>query len=282
MSRKGIMLCYPFEEKRLLKWKPPYIVQPKYDGVRCRAVPLHRESQTIDKQFLLLSSEENVIFSVPHINLALSRSDINFQEYDGELYCHGMSFEDIVSRVSRTVNLHSDYESIRYHIFDYVNDEPQMSRLYDLTQHLPLQGNHITLAPYYICDNLEDIMRIYDLLLNKGYEGIIVRHLEAPYVRKRSVYMMKFKPKKEDIYDIIGYKEEIDKDGFPKGRLGSIVCSSERNDTFSVGSGLSDDDREYFWSIRETLAGKFVKVQYQHLTLGKKVPRFPVYLEVIE
>jgi len=34
-KRAGVQLCYPFEEKRLAKWEPPYIVQPKLDGERC-------------------------------------------------------------------------------------------------------------------------------------------------------------------------------------------------------------------------------------------------------
>ena len=275
MNRKGIMLAYPFEEKRLSKWKPPYVVQPKYDGERCRAIPIG------DGKYMLLSSQENPFFSVPHIVKELSNLGIDV-ELDGELYCHGMNFEDIHSRVSRTVNLHSDYGAIKYHIFDYVSDNSQMSRLFDLIQNLPLQGKHVTLAPYYICDTLEDIMKTYDLLLNKGYEGIVVRHLEAPYMRKRSIYMMKFKPKKEDIYEILGYKEELDKDGVPKGRLGAIFCTGEDGTTFSVGSGLNDDLRSRLWRDRESLRGKHVRVQYQHLTSGKNVPRFPVFLEVIE
>lgn len=274
MSRRGIMLAYPFEEKRLSKWKPPYIVQPKYDGERCRAIPIG------EGKYMLLSSQENPFFSVPHIVEELSKlgSDI---ELDGELYCHGMSFEDIHSRVSRTVNLHSDYGVIKYHIFDYVGEEPQMSRLSDLIQNLPLQGKHVTLAPYYICDSLEDIMKTYEKVIASGYEGIIVRHLKAPYVRKRSIYLMKFKPKKEDIYEILGYKEEIDKDGNPKDRLGALTCIGDDASVFSVGSGLSSGDRETLWNSKETLRGKRVKVQYQHLTSGKKVPRFPVFLEVI-
>lgn len=281
MSRKGIMLCYPFEEKRLAKWKPPYIVQPKYDGERCRAVDISKSNEP--PRYMLLSSQENPFFLLPHINEALSKLGTKL-ELDGELYCHGMSFENIHSIVSRTVNIHSDYESIRFHVFDYVSDEPQIVRICNLVNIVPSKANlfPITRTPHYICHSLEDIMRTYDLLLNKGYEGIIVRHLEVPYVRKRSIYLMKFKPKKEDIYDIIGYKEEIDKEGNPKDRLGAIICTSDEGTVFSVGSGLTDGDRENLWTSREGLKGKRVKVQYQHITSGKGVPRFPVFLEVID
>ena len=40
----GIMKAVPFEEKRLAKWKPPYIVQPKFDGNRCINEPLENSS----------------------------------------------------------------------------------------------------------------------------------------------------------------------------------------------------------------------------------------------
>ena len=274
MSRKGVQLAVPFEEKRLAKWNPPYIVQPKYDGERCRAIPL-------EKGVMLLSSEENPFFSVPHITNSLSSLNLGI-ESDGELYCHGMNFEQIHSIVSRTVNLHPDHKLIKYHVFDYVSEESQVVRIHKLVNNLLLRGKYITLAPHRICDSLEDVMRAYDLFLNKGYEGIIVRHLHAPYVRKRSTYMMKFKPKKEDIYDIIGFKEEVDKEGNPKDRLGAVVCRGDDGTEFSVGSGLRDEDRISLWESREELRGKKIRIKYQHLTAGRKVPRFPVFVRVID
>ena len=69
---KNIMKCYPFSEERLAKWAVPFIVQPKLDGVRCRVVPLSGASE---EGCLLLSSEENVIFSVPHLNEIIGRSE---------------------------------------------------------------------------------------------------------------------------------------------------------------------------------------------------------------
>jgi len=271
---KGIMKCYPFEEKRLAKWKPPFIVQPKYDGVRCRAIPLE------NGKYILLSSEENVIFSVPHINEILEKLRLT-AELDGELYRHGMSFEEITSITSRTVNIHPGYKQMRFHIFDVVNAQPQMQRTL-VIENLRGISPLLEVAPFWLCESLDDVMRVYDKLIEMNYEGIIVRHNLAPYERKRSALVMKFKPKKEDVYRITGWKEEFTISGEPKGRIGAIICKSQDGDEFSVGSGLTDIDREALWLIRESLKGQQIKVQYQHITSGKKVPRFPVFVEVIE
>lgn len=276
---KNIMKCVPFEEKRLLKWEPPFIVQPKYDGIRCRAIPLE------NGEFMLLSSEENIIYSVPHINTELNHF-MPRVEWDGELYSHGLPFEQITSITSRTVNIHPDHESIKYHIFDIAKEGiSQHSRLAELISYKYRfqESSHLELAPYWICDNLEEIMKVYDKLISMNYEGIIVRHCQAPYVRKRSTGVMKFKPKKEDEYVICGYEEERTVNGVSKGTLGSLVLSSnDGENTFSVGTGFTEEQREKLWKARERLCGKVVRIQYQHLTSGKKVPRFPVFVEVVE
>jgi len=272
---KGIMKAVPLEEKRLLKWQPPFIVQPKYNGVRCRAVPLE------DGNYILLSSEENVIHSVPHINKVLDTLKLG-HELDGELYRHTMPFEEIVSITSRTVNLHDYYGVMQFHVFDIVNEEPQSSRIVRLSS-LKNSLRHIQkiqIAPFYLCDNLTEIMRIYDNILMAGYEGIIVRQCNAPYERKRSTWVMKFKPKREDEYVIRWFQEEISVGGIPKGCLGSLICESGDGETFSVGTGFSEDQRHELWKGRSSLPGKIVRVQYQHLTSRKKVPRFPVFVSI--
>lgn len=271
---KNIMKAYPFEEKRLAKWSPPYIVQPKLDGVRCRAIPLDGGG------VLLLSSEENPIFSVPHINEALEQVGIK-EELDGELYNHNLSFEELIGITSRTVNLHSNYKAAEFHIFDIVNDKPQLERQMFVTD-LEYRSKYLVSVPFWICESLDDVLRVYDKLLALNYEGIIVRHIGAPYERKRSTYVMKFKPKKEDEYEVVGVAEEHDIYGNPKGRLGALTCKSGDGNLFSVGSGFSDEEREKLWDISAMLPGMTAKVHYQHLSTGKKVPRFPVFVEVIQ
>lgn len=270
---KNIMKCYPFEEKRLAKWQPPYLVQPKYDGVRCRAIRLD------NGQFVLLSSEENIVLSVPHINSILADRFTKPIELDGELYVHGKSFEEIVSITSRTVNLHPDHKLIQYHIFDIVDTDPQWKRIKTINEFKELSP-WLVVSPYKICMTLEDIMRYYDELVSRKYEGIIVRHIDAPYERKRSLWVMKFKPKQEDEYEITGSVEEVDKDGSPKDTLGALVCKSGDSNLFSIGTGFTDEQRQQLWSIRDLLPGNRAKVKYQHITSGNKVPRFPVFVEI--
>jgi len=271
------MLCYPFEEKRLLKWKPPFIVQPKLDGVRCRAVLL-------GAHYTLISSEEKEIASVPHVNRALDSMERRPPELDGELYCQGMPFEEIFSRTSRTVNIHSNFDTIRYYIFDIVNEEPQHARLMWLMSDSKNIKPPLRIVQVRICNSLDEILSAFDEFVEYGYEGIIVRHIDALYIRRRSTYMMKFKPKKDDYYKIVGYKEEISIHGEPKGRLGALICASPTvaNETFAVGSGLTDSQREALWTERESLIGKLAHVKYQHITSRKGVPRFPVFVEVID
>lgn len=273
--RKNIMLCYPFEEKRLAKWEPPYLVQPKLDGVRCRAV------WNIDLGYQLLSSECHEICLVPHINIALNKLNTRV-ELDGELYIHGWSFEDIISVTSRTVNIHPESLCVHYYIFDTVDEtKGQLQRLITLRE-LQLRNPLIPVA-LSIANTFDDVIRAYDTFVASGYEGIVVRHLLGLYTRKRSTRVMKFKPKKQDAYLITGFKEEVSIDGKAKGRLGALECiSDEGTESFNVGTGFNDDQRRELWKERESLVGKIAIVNYQHITSGRGVPRFPVFVRVLD
>ncbi len=278
-ERKGIQLCYPFDESRLKKWKPPYIVQPKLDGERCRAIIDHGE-------VTLLSSSEAEIVSVPHIKEELSRRFTNskFIELDGELYHHGASFEDISSIVSRTVNLHPTYDYVEFHVFDIINSEPQIQRTIELNSLLStLEMSHTRLVDSLIAENFDDIMRGYDRIVSNGYEGIIVRNFMAPYIRRRSTYVLKFKPKKDDYYRIIGWVQMVDKNGLTKEMLGALRLSSDTEVDFFVGSGMNEEFRTKYWPEEnaDKLIGKLCHIQYQHLT-DRKVPRFPVFVEIVD
>lgn len=275
--RTGIMLCYPFSEDRLEKWGNKFLLQPKLDGDRCRAI--------FDEfgKVTLLSSEENIINSVPHIVNQLEELEYKNLELDGELYTHGASHQVIHGTVARTVNLHPEFEQVEYHVFDFVSSEPQYNRSLALQKLItPETGNNIKLVETQFGQTIDDVMHGLEYYTELGYEGVVLRSLENPYVRKRTTQMMKFKPRKSDYYTIVGFEEEISIHGEPKNALGALILQSDIGQVFKVGSGsfLTHENRELLWKKKESMKGLVAHVKYQHLT-ERRVPRFPVLVEVI-
>jgi ATP-dependent DNA ligase len=294
-KRSGISLCYPFEERRLysdnprmIQWKLNSVlgaaIQPKLDGERCRA-----EWSFEFGRYFLYSSEVNIFYSVPHINAMLTARFGWFNSpphLDGELYRHGWSFEKIHSVVSRQENnLHPEFTEINFHIFDIVQDLPQLYRFQTLksldleTSNHHDRDNIVFVHPSKVT-NVEEIFRYQQIYAQLGYEGFVLRHYLAPYVKKRTPYMMKFKPKQDDYYEIVDTVEECTIDGKPKGRLGRFVCKGDDGTLFAVYSGIPDHLREEYWKIRETLPGNLLHVGYQHITEANGVPRHGCFLNL--
>jgi DNA ligase-1 len=278
MARKGIQLAYPFEERRFHKWGNRAFIQPKLDGDRMRAI--------FDEfgRVTLVSSEENERIFFPLIVTALEDLELRSIELDGEAYIHGLPHEEIHSIVSRSVNQHPDANKMRFHVFDLIHEQiPQFTRITALNQ-VMLQNKSAYIVPVetHLIDSVNDVYRWQEKFLDEEYEGFILRHPNAYYLRRRSTFMMKFKPKKKDCYKILGYEEEIDKYGHPKGTLGAFKC--EANDgsgtTFSVGTGFSADQRREYWLARDTLVGLWAHVKYQNITATGRVPRHPVFIEI--
>lgn len=267
-KRSGIMLAYPFTEKRLMKWPLPYIVQPKLNGIRAW-VDWHGDAP------FLVSSEKNIIWGVPHICDQLQQFyyQTNLKpNFDGELYTHGMSFQEIESRVSREVNLHQDHEQINYHIFDL--KEPKLAQMDRSIQLFHLGSNSglpdLKFVRTFMAHNMT---AVYDYLrgfIDDAYEGIIVRHLMASYVEKRSTYMMKFKPRADDWYTIVDTVEEISQSGEPKDQLGAFWVKDSDGRTFKVAGSLPHEVKQELWAKRNSLPGKQLHVWYQHTSDGGK------------
>jgi len=281
-KRTGIMLAMPFEERRLMnqgrfdkKWSPPYILQPKLDGERCRAL---KEGERV----LLLSSTEEIITSVPHIQEALLL--LPDGEYDGELYRHEWTFNQIHSVVSRERNMHSDYEEIKFHIFDIVTPETQMHRLKHLIDLSGVCGPLEKVLPR-IATNLDQIYDLYSEFIDDGYEGFIIRDCDGLYERKRSGHMMKFKPKGQDYYLITGLYEAISQEGQPKGMVGGFNLVDDMGTTFNAGAGKLDHEmRKIIWNMYLDspgyYIGKYLLTEYQTLN-EYKVPRHGRAVKVV-
>jgi len=269
-KREGIMLAYKFDEARLKKLKGPYILQPKFNGDRCRAIVSQRG------KVFLVSSGMKVRVSVPHINNALehwARTNLTGDiELDGELYRHGMRHQDIRSIVSRTKELHENFDEMCYHIFDIVDERPQIERLKELSklfEHQTRAVNVLWSAPLWFADDLQGVEGAYTKALEMGFEGLIVRDYSAPYKRKKSTLMLKIKPSVSEIFEIFDSVEEVSIKGEKKGSLGALWLRDLDGSTFKVGTGFTKEERSNLWRARDSLPGQFAKVRFQELSKDK-------------
>jgi len=282
-KRSGIMLCYPLEEKRFLKWGVPVMLQPKLDGQRCRAV-WNAELEGWE----LFSSQLTLIKTLPHINFLLEEANFpHSMELDGELYTPGLSLQEIGSLVRSSVN-QKDASEIQYNIFDQVSIRDNLFRYSELEESIEWLDfpETLRLVPIKLASSWDEIMTTYKKHISKGLEGIIVRHPFAPYIRRRSIFMMKFKPKKMDWYQIVGWKQLRDRFGDLREELGSFLCQGDDGETFSVGTGYDEKDRKRFWQMiqddPEEMKRRQIRVEYQHLSPGRKVPIVGVYVSLVD
>jgi len=116
-----------------------------------------------------------------------------------------------------------------------------------------------------------------------GYEGVMIKDIDAPYECKRSHAWLKAKPFIEVTLKVIGYEEGT---GRNVGRLGALVCSGNDDNkeiTVNVGSGFSDRDRDDFWNAGDNLLDQLVEVradavtQNQDSTYSLRFPRFKTF-----
>lgn len=115
----------------------------------------------------------------------------------------------------------------------------------------------------------------------KDYEGCMV-NLDAPYYCKRVKTLMKVKQFKD--IDLRCIRVNIADKGKYKGRLGSITCKYGDSEV-DVGSGFSDDLRQYYIDNSDAIVGKIVSVKYKEETTNKNGGRslqFPVFMAVRE
>ena len=121
------------------------------------------------------------------------------------------------------------------------------------------------------------------LCIDKGFEGIMVKPITGSYECKRSSLWLKVKPFIEVSLTVIDTEEGT---GRNVGKLGALIVEGTDDGKFiktNVGSGLSDTDREEFWTAKDKLIGQVVEVRADAITQNQNATdewslRFPRFL----
>ena len=244
MMRYKPMLAQPVGDYSRIKsddW--PLYTQPKLDGVRCLIqCDLTKELQVKPIAYSRTGKEWK---NISHI---LAQLKPFFKKYleivlDGELYNHDLrdNFEKIISLVRKTKPTDEDRiesaEKVHFHCYDFIPSQwlgqEFEFRNHFIKKHLNDRFPSIITLPYEIVHNTEEVEVQHEELLEKGYEGSILRK-NAPYECKRSWNLMKVKDFSDAEATIIGFEEGK---GKRAGHLGKFIMRDDEGVEFGCPPG---------------------------------------------
>lgn len=251
-----------------VRW--PLFVQPKLNGVRALFLGVDQ-----------LQSRDGHLFSplvVRHL-LAWLNPFAGHYKLDGELYLHGMSLQQINSRIAVTrTEAHEESHLVEYHVFDVIAD-CSMEKRVEMLQELKyaFQDCPVKVVDTYYCTVPAEADRAFKLFKQEKYEGAIYRLKDVPYGFEEEC-----SNQENRWWNIMKRKDWLDVDCIPiakvegegrlRGMVGAFVLMTPWGKEFQAGSGMSDWQREYWWNspkLPET-----VKVRYEMLSDGQ-VPLKP-------
>ncbi len=267
-----VALAQKFEEKRIAG-KETVGVEPKLDGIRCFAI-------VKDDTALLYARSGKLI---TNFDDTIGEELIKLGDgcYDGEIM--GKDFIDLMRQAYRKEN--ADVSDAYLALFDFLPLEEWESRDAKLTaserylelatrigynfglRYLKRVNRSIVEADY------EKIKSLHDEYVSKGYEGAMVKDLDAPYKFGRGPEVMKLKA----FHDVdLTVERLIEGTGKHSGKLGSVVVNYHGVEV-QVGSGFSDELRDTIWSTPDMFINRTIEVRYQEVTPDGSL-RFPTFV----
>ena len=267
--------------------KDPVQITLKLDGIRCSA--LIDENNNIE----FLSRQGKVITGLNQIATALK--DMNLQGYmlDGELIRINNdnlpSEENFKLTTSIVSSKEEDKQELEYVIFDIVSLEDYKKReckwIYSkrkkIMKELIKENEFIRIVPTFaITKSVDDIYKILAQVEEQGQEGLMLNTLTGLYkFGKRSNDLLKVKTFNTCDIFCTGVEEG---EGKYAGTLGAIICDY-KGYKLKVGSGLSDDQRDFYWNHPSKIVNRIVEIKYFEESSdkdGNLSLRFPVFVQV--
>ena len=130
----------------------------------------------------------------------------------------------------------------------------------------------------------ERFVELNKTAVDGGYEGVMIKDIDAPYECKRTHAWLKAKPFIEITLKVVDVEEGT---GRNEGRLGAIIVEGEDdgyNYHLNCGSGFTDDQRSSFWADRTNVIGSLVEIRADARTKSQdsetyslRFPRFKTF-----
>jgi DNA ligase-1 len=214
---------------------------------------------------------------------------------DGEVI--GNSFQELMRQARRKTDVQAE-DSV-FNVFDIIplaafregHWNAQLSKRIKILESLrPVVDAmpNVELLPHLMVDldtseGRDQLDRYAADQVEAGFEGIMIKDLDAPYECKRSTSWMKYKPVYDYDLTVIGIEEGTGKN---LGRMGALVCEGVddgKNITVNVGSGYTDEERQSYWNDKSLVIGQTAVVMADAITQNRdgtyslRFPRFKTF-----
>ena len=276
VKKQGVMLAHTYKDPKTGKIKSPpkgtppppdgWWLSEKYDGYRAIWDGQEFRSRTGN------------IFQTPDWFKEWLPKD---QALDGELFLGRDKFEACGIFRRKTADTEEWKKlDVTYQIFDSPtikgDFEERQSKIKKLIERMCQSKKGkcpLELTDQKKVKNEEEVYKIFEKLVKKDAEGVMLRAPHSPYDPKRSAYLLKVKQFFDDECKIVGYKEGT---GKYKEMLGAFECQlvKDKNVKFFI-SGMDDEIRKNYKKTHPL--GTIVTFTYISKT-AKGQPRHPNYL----
>jgi len=270
-------------------------IEVKLDGVRVLAVCKSGKVELFSrngKQF------HNFPHIIKEIEAVLERKPSPYDcVLDGEVM--SKDFQDLMKQVHRKDGKAATDSVL--HLFDFIPltdfleggwDKPQTYRS-NLVKYWVLENEdlleHVQACEWEEVDLSTDEGNRRFVELNKtavdgGYEGVMIKDIDAPYECKRTHAWLKAKPFIEITLTVVDVEEGT---GRNEGRLGAVIVEGEDdgyNYRLNCGSGFTDAQRDEYWTERASLIGNLIEIRADARTKSQdsdtyslRFPRFKTF-----
>jgi DNA ligase-1 len=269
------------------------LLEPKLDGVRVLTI-INMDNRTVTQY----TRNGKILENFSHITQSLEANIDDFERsmvLDGEMI--STSFQALMKQVHRKSDVKSDDAVLM--LFDMLplsEFQSGKSALGQRRRSTLLQSfkpifdkcGNIGVIPQ-VEVNLDEfagelIFKDYNKqAIDDGYEGIMIKDIDAKYECKRSTSWLKQKPFIEVSLTVVAVEEGT---GRNEGKLGALICEGDddgKKIRVNVGSGFTDTDREDYWTSKESMVGQVVEVRADAATRSQDSEdvwslRFPRFL----
>jgi len=241
-------------KKESKKVKFPCYGQPKLDGMRA----LVNQNSMISRKGVKIDTMDHILTET---------SSVSEVVLDGELYAHGISFQENMKLIKKYRPGTS--ENVKYHTYDCVLDIPFWDR-YTLMCDAVAGLSTIEVVETTVLHSEEELKKYHSENISKGYEGTMVRWGDEGYkVNGRSSNLLKYKDFIDEVFEVV--------DIIPAERRpeqGMVLCKSGAH-TFKATPKMSTSDKEDLLKNKDQYIGKMAEIRFFEYTDGG-LPRFPV------